>query len=123
MTSLRRFSPPIGITLIFMSMYSPAILFINQIYLLFILCFLFQETRKFSILEQKRDQLRAQASPNGNVVIGGDQLNVKMYVHHPLQSTTSPSSKYHTTLFKATHHPLQSTTSPSLQCKNVCDET
>ena len=25
--------------------------------------------------------------------------------HHPLQSTTPPSSKYHTTLFKVPHHP------------------
>ena len=33
--------------------------------------------------------------------------------HHPLQSTTSFSSKYHTTLFKVPHHPLQSTTPPS----------
>ena len=31
---------------------------------------------------------------------------------HPLQSTASPSSKYHITLFKVPHHPLQSTTSP-----------
>ena len=30
--------------------------------------------------------------------------------HHPLQSTTSPSSKYHTTLFKLSHHHLQSST-------------
>ena len=28
---------------------------------------------------------------------------------NPLQSTTPPSSKYHTTLFKVAHHPLQST--------------
>ena len=33
--------------------------------------------------------------------------------HHPLQSTTPPSSKYHTTLFKVLHHPLQSTTPSS----------
>ena len=33
--------------------------------------------------------------------------------HHPLQSTTPPSSMYHTTIFKVPHHPLQSTTSPS----------
>ena len=33
--------------------------------------------------------------------------------HNPLQSTTPPSSKYHTTLFKVPHHPLQSTTPPS----------
>ena len=32
---------------------------------------------------------------------------------HPLQSTTRPSSKYHTTLFKVPHHPIQSTTPPS----------
>ena len=30
--------------------------------------------------------------------------------HHPLQSTTPPSSKYHITLFKVPHHPLQSPT-------------
>ena len=35
--------------------------------------------------------------------------------HHPLQSTTPPSSEYHTTLFKIPHHLLQSTTSPSLK--------
>ena len=34
-------------------------------------------------------------------------------MHHPLQSTTPPSSKFHTTLFKVPHHPLQNTTSPS----------
>ena len=33
--------------------------------------------------------------------------------YHPLQSTTPPSSKYHITLFKVPHHPLQSTTPPS----------
>ena len=33
--------------------------------------------------------------------------------HHPLQSTTSPSSKYHTTRFKVPHRALQSTTPPS----------
>ena len=37
--------------------------------------------------------------------------------HHPrdLQSNTSPSSKYHITLFKAHHHPLQSTIPTSLK--------
>ena len=34
--------------------------------------------------------------------------------HHPLQSTTPPSSKYHTTLFKVPYHPLQSTIPPIL---------
>ena len=33
--------------------------------------------------------------------------------HHPLQSTTQPSSKYHTTIFKVPRNPLQSTTPPS----------
>ena len=32
---------------------------------------------------------------------------------NPLQSITSPSSKYHITLFKVSHTPLQSTTHPS----------
>ena len=31
--------------------------------------------------------------------------------HNPLQSTTPPSSKYHTPLFKVPHNPLQSTVS------------
>ena len=33
--------------------------------------------------------------------------------YNPLQSTTPPSSKYHTNLFKVPHNPLQSTTPPS----------
>ena len=33
--------------------------------------------------------------------------------HHPLQSTTPPSSNRHTTLFKVAQHPHQSTTPPS----------
>ena len=33
-------------------------------------------------------------------------------LQHPLQSTTRPSSEYHTTLFKVLHHPLQTTTRP-----------
>ena len=43
-------------------------------------------------------------------------------IPHPLQSTTPPAPKYHTTLFKVTHHlfkvptcPLRSTTQPSLK--------
>ena len=36
-------------------------------------------------------------------------------LHHPLQSTIPPSSKYHTTLFKIPYHPLQSTIPPSLK--------
>ena len=32
--------------------------------------------------------------------------------HHPLRSTTPPSSRYHTTLFKVPHHPLRGTTHP-----------
>ena len=33
--------------------------------------------------------------------------------HHPLQRTTPHSSNHHTTLFKVPHHPLQSITPPS----------
>ena len=40
-------------------------------------------------------------------------LQIVHVPHHPLRSTTPPSSKYHTTLFKVPHHPLQSTTPPS----------
>ena len=42
-------------------------------------------------------------------------LNTSLFKvpHYPLQSTTSPSSKYHTTLFKVSHYRLQSTTLPS----------
>ena len=42
-------------------------------------------------------------------------FNSKLF-YNPLQSTTQPSSKYNTPLFKAPHNPLQSTTQPSSKC-------
>ena len=55
--------------------------------------------------------------------VGKDEWQIKILIWvlfyywkitaHPLQSTISPSSKYHNILFKVPHHPLQSTTSPS----------
>ena len=69
------------------------------------------EQRLVRVFDQARKYSTKSDRP---VIIFLDQLvcvtTLFKVPHNPLQSTTPPSSKYHTTLFKVPHHLLQSTT-------------
>ena len=68
-----------------------------------------------TLLKVPHHPLQSTTSPSSNTTQPSSKYHTILFKvpQHTLQSTTPPSSSYHITLFKVPHNPLQSTTPPS----------